>query len=410
MKTISTLLAKITIIFIVLISSSLGPLSSQDLIPSQWPNLVGYWQFQDTNDLTKATVGSDLQLIGQHQYVDGAAYGDTAIRIDTGSYYKVYHGISANGGGDSVNQYTLMFDFKVLSLDKWHAFFQTDTTNNNDGECFIKHWGDSIAGSIGVGYTEYSSDSILPNEWYRLIISINLGHFYNYYLNGVLLHTGDTSDIGIDDRFALTEAILFFADNNQEDDTIDIASIALFDTCLTPIQIAQIGTIEPCIANPPIVNLGNDTMILTMLSDSLILNAGTGFKSYIWSTGDTNNTIIAYKNPNIFDTIWVKVIDMNDCETVDSIIIEWAPYESINEFGKDQFQIYPNPSDGNISILLSQDAFTISVFNVSGQKLREFKNLKQGKHNIHLSDLPSGLYFIEIQTNKGNSTHKFMIE
>jgi len=197
--------------------------------------------------------------------------------------------MAANGGGDSVNQYSLMFDFKVLSLNRWHCFFQTDSTNSNDGECFIKHYGDSIAGTIGVGHTGYSSDSILPETWYRLVISVNLGNFYNYYLNGVLLHTGDTDEIAIDSRFALTPEVLFFADNNQEDDTIDIGSIAIFDTCLTPTQIADLGTIDPCIANPPIVDLGKDTTLCW--NHTFSVGVGAGFKSVLWSTGDTLSSI-----------------------------------------------------------------------------------------------------------------------
>ncbi|MFC2114660.1 LamG-like jellyroll fold domain-containing protein, partial [Bacteroidota bacterium] len=184
---------------------------------------------------------------------------DTAVRIGIGSYYKSYHDIAPNGGGDSVNRYSLMFDFKVLSLNNWHAFHQTDTTNTNDGDCFIRPNSSSTPGAIGVGYTGYSTSAISPNKWYRLVISINLGHYYRYYLNGNLIHEGDTDEIFIDQRFALTPAILFFADDYQEDDTIDIASLAIFDTCLTASQIATIGTIDPCVLNPVVAHLGNDT-------------------------------------------------------------------------------------------------------------------------------------------------------
>ena len=358
---------------------------SQDLIPSDWPNLVGYWKFQDTTDLTKATVGNDLILIGQHQWLPGAFYGDTAIRIDTGNYYKVYHGISANGGGDSVNQYTLMYDFRVLSFNHWHCFQQTDTTNQNDADCFIKPIPDSLPGMIGVGFTGYSDTSIVPNQWYRLVISVNLGHFYNYYLNGVLIHTGDTDEIQIDDRFALTEAILFFADNNHEDDTIDVGSIALFDTCLTPSQIAQIGSIDPCVANPPIVNLGNDTTICG--ADSLVLSIPNTYESYLWSTGDTTSQIVL-DSSNFgltSDTIWAMATDINNCQTRDTLMLSFAtahyfymPTDTMDCF----FPYFNNDTVFYLSIDSTFDSYQWSTGDTSWAIKINMPSLGVGKHLI----------------------------
>ena len=386
--------------------------NSQDLNPADWPHLKGYWKFQDTTDLTKATVGNDLILVGNQQWVQGAFYGDTAVRIDTGSYYRCYHGISPNGGGDSVNRYTLMFDFKVLSLNKWHCFFQTDSTNQNDGECFIKHWGDSIAGSIGVGHTGYSSDSIEPNKWYRLVITVNLGNFYNYYLDGKLLHVGDTEDIYIDSRFALTPQVLFFADNNNEDDTIDIASVAIFDTCLTPAQIAQIGTLDPCIENPPTVSIGNDTTIVAF-SDTLTFSAGTMWKSVLWSTGDTIPTIkidsSMIKNPYLFDTVWVEVTDMNDCKAYDTVYYRFESGSGI-PFNRKSFKpvIYPNPATNIIYIVLKEKASKIMIMDINGKVIRNLGMKKQGRHKFNIN-LPSGIYLIQIRTKTGIYINKIIV-
>ncbi len=480
---------KLSILILLFISFSIGKLQSQDLNPANWPNLVGYWKFQDTTDLTHATVGNDLMLIGQHSWLAGPSVGDTAIRIDTGSYYKVYHGISANGGGDSVNQYTLMYDFRVLSFNHWHCFQQTDTTNQNDADCFIKPIPDSLPGMIGVGWTGYSDTSIVPNQWYRLVITINLGHYYNYYLNGVLIHTGDTDEIEIDDRFALTEAILFFADNNQEDDTIDVASIALFDTCLSPSQIAQIGSIDPCVANPPIVSLGNDTTICG--ADSLVLTINSSYESYLWSTGDTTSQIVLdSSNFGVTsDTIWAMATDINNCQTRDSLLVKFAkpphfymPTDtiqcsdmgdtifdfsidstfnsylwssgdttwfislytaslgvgvhtiwakatdfnnctftdsmnltiaicgSIEEIDPADFKVYPNPNNGRFVLELNKDASLISIYNETGQKIKEIHSLSAGKHQLNFSGLAPGLYYINIRGDGYNSYRKIIIQ
>lgn len=164
---------------------------AQDLNPKDWSHLKGYWSFQDPKNLTKATVGNNLTLSGTHASVAGAD-GDTAVRIGLGSYYRYSHNIAPNGGGDSVNQYTLMLHFRVLNFNRWHTFYQTDTSNKNDGECFIRPNTGTNPGGIGTATTGYTTTPINAAQWYRLVVSVNLNHFYRFYLNGKLILEGDT--------------------------------------------------------------------------------------------------------------------------------------------------------------------------------------------------------------------------
>lgn len=301
---------------------------AQDLNPKDWSHLKGYWKFQDPKNLTKATVGNNLTLSGTHAAVAGAAYGDTAVRIGLGSYYRYSHNIAPNGGGDSVNQYTLMFDFKVLNFNRWHTFYQTDTSNKNDGECFIRPNTGTNPGGIGTATTGYTTTPINAKQWYRLVVSVNLNHFYRFYLNGKLILEGDTQEV--DGRFALLPQILFFADNNQEDDTIEIASMALFDTCLSSADVAKIGTIEPCIANPPKVKLGNDTVLC--YNSSLSLSGGANRIKYQWSTGDQMPfALVSGQFLGLGSkSVWVKVTDQNGCIGGDTINITVLDLPKLN--------------------------------------------------------------------------------
>ncbi|MCC6720765.1 MAG: T9SS type A sorting domain-containing protein [Bacteroidia bacterium] len=361
--------------------------NSQDLIPNNWHNLTGYWKFQNTKNITKATVGNDLFLIGNHTITKGPSYDDTAIRIGIGSYYKCKHNISPNGGGDSVNRYTMMFDFKILSLKKWHTFFQTDSTNSNDGECFIRPNTGKEPGRIGTAATGYTKDSVFPNKWYRLVISVNNGNFYRYYLNGKLILEGDTQDI--DDRFALTPKVLFFGDNDQEDDTIDVASVAIFDTCLSSKDIEKIGTIEPCIARAPKVNLGNDTVLC--LNSFINLNAGNGYSKYQWSNGSglpfnyISGTSLGLGKKNV----WVKITDKNGCTASDTIGINVLSVPKV-ELGKDT-----SICEGNSITLSGGTDMSNSYY---------WKNLKNGsfisiKNTITVDS--TGNYHVKVSDNFG---------
>ncbi len=74
---------------------------------AQEPVRTGWWKFDDQANLIKveAGFGSDLELVGNHQAVVGPAADNGAARIAVGSYYKMTHSISANGGGADVAVY-----------------------------------------------------------------------------------------------------------------------------------------------------------------------------------------------------------------------------------------------------------------------------------------------------------------
>ncbi len=214
---------------------------TSDLFAQQWPaSLKGRWTFDNTSNLLQATLGSNLVLQGTHTAIAGPTTGDNAVRIGVGSYYHCYHGIPANGSGSplKVNRYSMLIDFRVSQTGQWYTFFQTDLQNTTDGEAFI-----NPNGQLGVSATGYSSYQLIPGEWYRLVISAGLGSQYNYYLDGQLIQSGGAQTP--DDRFALMPLsngndVLLFADENGEDNTIDVAQMAIFDTCLTPLQVADL--------------------------------------------------------------------------------------------------------------------------------------------------------------------------
>ena len=66
----------------------------------------------------------------------------------------------------------------------------------------------------------------------------------------------------------------------------------------------------------PRINLGNDTLLC--LSVHPTLNAGPGYRSYIWNTGGRNQTWLA-DDPGTF---WVTVTDNEGCKGSDTIRIE----------------------------------------------------------------------------------------
>ncbi len=74
-----------------------------------------------------------------------------------------------------------------------------------------------------------------------------------------------------------------------------------------------------------------------------------------------------------------------------------------------QLVLYPNPNTGMIRIKnqIQDEEFEISVFSLSGNYLRYF--LIDGNQAIDLTDLPSGIYFLQTRNQRISETHKVIL-
>jgi len=195
---------------------------------------LGIWKFDDPADLVKAQTGNPLKLTGTMQSVDGPEAGDKAVEIGPGSYLKMANGILPNGGGGLVNEYSLLIDFMIPEGNTWHAFFQTDPTNSSDADLFT-----NLSNAIGTSATTYTSNTIEANKWYRMVISVKNGEFFNIYVNADLWLEGTGQDI--DGRWALADTLLLFADNDGDDGTIICSEICIWEVALDEYEVADLG-------------------------------------------------------------------------------------------------------------------------------------------------------------------------
>lgn len=201
-----------------------------------YPQPNGLWQFDNPENLTASTIGSDLVEVGTHTAVAGMTAGDGAVEDPLGSYYICTHGIAPNGGGSYVNNWTLLLDVKIptSSLGHWISLFQTNTANANDGDCFI-----SPTERIGVGDTGYSSNTLQAQTWKRIVIAVSNQNFYRIFVDGSKWLEGTPQPL--DGRFSLDPMLLLFADENGEDDPIHCTSTAVWGQALTDQQISSLG-------------------------------------------------------------------------------------------------------------------------------------------------------------------------
>jgi len=89
-------------------------------------------------------------------------------------------------------------------------------------------------------------------------------------------------------------------------------------------------------------------------------------------------------------------VDTSACVAINNV--------SVKEYGNSiQCVIYPNPTKGVLNIQSNDDIKTIVVYNTLGT-LVQTENLK----TFSISALPQGMYFINIQTEKGSITKRII--
>jgi hypothetical protein len=64
------------------------------------------------------------------------------------------------------------------------------------------------------------------------------------------------------------------------------------------------------------------------------------------------------------------------------------------------FSIYPNPTNGNITLIRKGEQaandMTIKIYNMSGKLVYAENSICQKSHEIRLTDIPAGLYFVKV--------------
>jgi len=99
------------------------------------------------------------------------------------------------------------------------------------------------------------------------------------------------------------------------------SSSGLFTVKLKMWTLTAIDSIEYDveIAKNPVVNLGNDTSFC--VGSDFLLDAGTGYNTYLWSTNESTQTIVV----NTSGTYWAEVSDVASCVGSDTIILSINP-------------------------------------------------------------------------------------
>ncbi len=174
------------------------------------------------------------------------------------------------------------------------------------------------------------------------------------------------------------------------------------------------ASLQVVIATPPTVFItGPDTMDYY---GTATYDAGAGFESYLWSTGDTTQMVtLDDSHVNIgTNLIHVIVTDELGCETSADKEIYADPSTGTGQIdGEINISLYPNPNKGvfTLDLQVPGTAFNMQILTINGQLIAEESIEASGfTKEYDLSHLAPGVYYIRIHNQDMAKTKKLIIK
>lgn len=130
------------------------------------------------------------------------------------------------------------------------------------------------------------------------------------------------------------------------------------------------------------------------------------YESYVWNTGSLDSAITV----SAAGTYSVTITDDKACKGSDEINVKFWTVGIDEELNTQQVKLYPNPASDIINIEGEfEDNSTLNLTNAQGQLVRQMViSNSSNKSILSVADLPSGVYFIELNDNEANWKGSFI--
>ena len=181
-------------------------------------------------------------------------------------------------------------------------------------------------------------------------------------------------------------------------DTVNLErTYALYDTCIA------YGTLKL-----PHATYDNVIMLKETLKIHETLSIYTQWGWY--DVEDSNYTVIRYDvYKNGYGSQLLDLLIDTQNGSVKSATYKWTENNQMATLNKFNFDFYPNPTQDNITVSIPFNNSEVTILNENGEVFFK-KHYYSNKINIDVKNLPSGFYMIEVHTNIGTATQKFIKE
>lgn len=190
----------------------------------------------------------------------------------------------------------------------------------------------------------------------------------------------------------------------QDNSMLDSVEITISNQIIpvTSITVVTQNNVAPII-NSPTGTLQMEAIVLPLNANqdvtwSLIQETGNGFIS-------TTGLVMPLSN----GTVWAKAVSVQNPMIADSMLVTITnqPNVSIEELNTKQYQVYPNPTKGNLVVNI-QSTFKqgdIKLIDITGRTIIHKSNISN-TYTLDLSDLRVGMYLLQINLDGKVYTEK----
>ena len=216
------------------------------------------------------------------------------------------------------------------------------------------------------------------------------------------------------DDFTINESPYSFNWMANQDTSFTILSISDANGCIAN-STHQVTAIVRAL---PEVNIGEDVSVC--MNHLVNLDAGNEGATYLWSTGETTQTVtIDSTGMNNDNQKMVSVIVTNEyaCSANDEMLISYEDCSGIEEFSSlRNLSVYPNPNQGNFEISFHSvkvQEINIEIVNMLGAIVYQEKlDVNEGniQHSVDVNTLTAQSYLIILKNADGQIIKRLIIE
>ena len=167
---------------------------------------------------------------------------------------------------------------------------------------------------------------------------------------------------------------------------------------------------------PPIISgLPNDTTIC--VNQELTLTANSGFESYYWNNGSTDEFFTTSYSHAQIDTIVLSINQSFEtefglfyCDHTDTVIVHVTVCTKNHLQQTASLGIYPNPATNNTKLVFPEISLgTLMLFDSSGRLLWQEK-VRGNHYNLNIQEYKQGMYYIKLFSEKFTVSEKLLIQ
>lgn len=267
----------------------------------------------------------------------------------------------------------LVFALAVSNTNKLHLNFGSGTS-----------WGTAVN----------SLTSVPSNQWVHVAGTRGTTGTTKVYINGILRGTGANTGFGSNANDTYIGAKDFSSGDVQHfNGKIDEVSVWDHERTATQIQadmscLTGTAATETGLLNYYTLNQGLGAVATDVVNgiDGTLTNMSV---ATAWSTSSA--FVCAANNLQLSQTATV---------TVGAV--------GVNEYSNNnQITIYPNPATSQLTLNTTEQINSVNIIDITGKTV---KTIVPNSNTIDVSELVKGIYFLQVQTDKGIANSKFIKE